>query len=115
MENSQAPKKVSKLDSFFGITKSGSNLKTEIIAGLTTFMAMVYILMVNAGIFSDASGVAGISYGGMYIATAIGAIVGTLLIALLAKMPLRRSNMTLQRRCALLSCTLFIDHSQGSE
>lgn len=92
MENSQAPKKFSKLDNFFGITKSGSNFKTEIIAGLTTFMAMVYILMVNAGIFSDASAVAGISYGGMYIATAIGAIVGTLLIALLAKMPLAQAS-----------------------
>ena len=92
MENTQETKKLSKLDSFFGITKSGSNLKTEIIAGVTTFMAMVYILMVNAGIFSDAGAVAGISYGGMYIATAIGAIVGTLLIAFLAKMPLAQAS-----------------------
>lgn len=88
MENTQETKKISKLDSFFGITKSGSNIKTEIIAGLTTFMSMVYILMVNAGIFSAA----GLSYGGMYIATAIGAIVGTLFIALLAKMPLAQAS-----------------------
>ncbi len=92
MENSKTPKILSKLDGFFGITKSGSNFKTEIIAGLTTFMAMVYILMVNAGIFSDASLVAGISYGGMYIATAVGAIVGTLFIAFIAKMPLAQAS-----------------------
>ena len=92
MENSKTPKILSKLDGFFGITKSGSNFKTEIIAGLTTFMAMVYILMVNAGIFSDASAVAGISYGGMYIATAVGAIVGTLFIAFVAKMPLAQAS-----------------------
>lgn len=40
-----------KVDEWFGITKSGSNYRTEIVAGLTTFMAMVYILMVNAGMF----------------------------------------------------------------
>lgn len=77
-----------KVDNYFGITKSGSNFKTEIIAGVTTFMAMVYILMVNAGMFSDA----GLSFGGMYIATAIGAIVGTLAMAFLAKMPLAQAS-----------------------
>lgn len=47
-----APKKQNVFDKFFGITASGSTFKAEIIAGLTTFMAMVYILMVNAGMFS---------------------------------------------------------------
>ncbi|MBQ9081136.1 MAG: NCS2 family permease [Clostridia bacterium] len=78
------------VDKFFGITKSGSNFKTEIIAGITTFMAMVYILMVNAGMFSEPW--VGVSYGGAYIATAIGAIVGTLLMAFLAKMPLAQAS-----------------------
>ncbi|MGN0814733.1 MAG: NCS2 family permease [Candidatus Coproplasma sp.] len=79
-----------KVDNFFGIKKSGSNFKTEIVAGLTTFMAMVYILMVNAGMFSEAW--VGLSYGAAYIATAIGAIVGTLLMAFLAKMPLAQAS-----------------------
>lgn len=78
-----------RIDNFFGITKSGSTFKTEVIAGITTFMSMVYILMVNAGMFSLVDGV---SYGGMYIATAIGAIAGTLLLALLAKMPLAQAS-----------------------
>ncbi|MGN0807368.1 MAG: NCS2 family permease [Candidatus Coproplasma sp.] len=79
-----------KVDNFFGISRSGSKYKTEIIAGLTTFMAMVYILMVNAGMFSESW--MGISYGAAYIATAIGAIVGTLLMAFLAKMPLAQAS-----------------------
>ncbi|MGN1103590.1 MAG: solute carrier family 23 protein, partial [Candidatus Coproplasma sp.] len=79
-----------KIDNYFGISKSGSKYKTEIIAGLTTFMAMVYILMVNAGMFSESW--MGISYGAAYIATAIGAIVGTLLMAFLAKMPLAQAS-----------------------
>jgi AGZA family xanthine/uracil permease-like MFS transporter len=89
-----------KVDSYFGITKSGSNYKTEIIAGLTTFMAMAYILLVNPGIFTatyDVDGVTysfipNVSFGGMYIATALGAIVGTLLMAFLAKMPLAQAS-----------------------
>ena len=81
-----------KMDKFFGITKSGSNFKTEIIAGLTTFMAMVYILIVNPSIFAYNIGDQGISFGGMYIATALGAIVGTLLMAFLAKMPLAQAS-----------------------
>lgn len=90
------PQPKNAVDKFFGITKSGSNFKTEIIAGITTFMAMVYILMVNAGMFSATiEGVPiipEVSYGGMYIATAIGAIVGTLLMAFLAKMPLAQAS-----------------------
>lgn len=85
-----APKKgfAGMLDGYFGITKAGSTIKTEIIAGLTTFMTMVYILMVNAGMFGvDAGAWLGVSYGAIYITTAIAAIIGTLLMAFLAKLP----------------------------
>lgn len=80
-----------KVDEWFGITRSGSNYRTEIVAGLTTFMAMVYILMVNAGMFAgviDSSD----PYGAAYIATAVGAIVGTMLMAFLARMPLAQAS-----------------------
>jgi AGZA family xanthine/uracil permease-like MFS transporter len=80
-----------KVDNYFGITKSGSNFKTEIIAGLTTFMAMVYILVVNADMFQKVIGGED-PYGAAYIATAIGAIVGTMLMAFLAKMPLAQAS-----------------------
>ena len=78
-------------DKFFGVTKSGSTFRIEIVAGLTTFMAMVYILMVNAGMFANVIGGED-PYGAAYIATAIGAIVGTLLMAFLAKMPLAQAS-----------------------
>ena len=88
----QAPKGFfGKVDNFFGIRKSGSNFRTEIVAGLTTFMAMVYILMVNAGMFELVIGGED-PYGAAYIATAIGAIVGTMLMAFLAKMPLAQAS-----------------------
>ncbi len=76
-----------KVDNYFGITKSGSNYRTEVVAGLTTFMAMVYILIVNSGFFESVIG-GNDPYGAAYIATSIGAIVGTLLMAFVAKMPL---------------------------
>ena len=109
--NAQAPveekKPVNKVDAWFGITKSGSNFKTEIVAGLTTFMAMVYILMVNGAMFSE--GWVGLSYGAAYIATAIGAIIGTLLMALYAKMPLAQApGMGLN---AFIVYTLLLNYS----
>ncbi|MBE5753616.1 MAG: NCS2 family permease [Clostridiales bacterium] len=86
------------LEKTFKLNENKTNVKTEVIAGLTTFMAMVYILMVNAGMFSDlgAFGNAGVTsgqlYNGVYIATAISAVIGTVLIGLLAKLPLAQAS-----------------------
>lgn len=83
------------LDRTFKLSENGTNVRTEVIAGLTTFMAMVYILMVNAGMFSDPYGTGdllGVSYGAIYIATALSAIIGTVLIGLLAKLPLAQAS-----------------------
>ena len=81
---------------FFNPEKYGSNVRTEIMAGITTFFAMVYILMVNAGMFSnplgDGSNPLGVSYGAIYIATAISAVVGTMLIGLLSNLPLGQAS-----------------------
>lgn len=75
---------LSGLDNFFGVSKSGSNFKTEIMAGVTTFMAMAYILMVNPSILGATDGKLSSAF---YIATALGAIVGTLMMSLYAKYP----------------------------
>lgn len=77
------------MDKFFRVTEKGSTIRTEITAGLTTFMAMAYILMVNAGMFAELGTV---SYGAIYIATAISAIIGTVLIGLLANLPLAQAS-----------------------
>ncbi|MCQ2484277.1 MAG: NCS2 family permease [Clostridia bacterium] len=74
---------------FFKVEERGSNVRTEIIAGITTFMAMSYILMVNPGMFSELGNV---SFGASFIATAISAVVGTLLIGLLANLPLAQAS-----------------------
>lgn len=84
------------MEKFFKLKENGTSVKTEFMAGLTTFFAMVYILMVNANMFAnpfgDGTPVLGVSYGAIYIATAISAIVGTVLIGLLANLPLAQAS-----------------------
>ena len=77
------------MENFFKVKEKGSTVRTEVLAGLTTFMAMAYILMVNAGMFSDLEGV---SYNAIYIATAISAVIGTILIGVLANLPLAQAS-----------------------
>lgn len=76
------------MEKFFCLSKNKTSVKTEIIAGITTFMAMAYILMVNPGMFAELEGV---SFGAAYIATAIPAIIGTVLIGLMANLPLAQA------------------------
>jgi len=78
------------MEQFFKIKERGSTIRTEIYAGITTFMAMAYILMVNAGMFAELS--PDVTYGAVYIATAISAVVGTILIGLLANLPLAQAS-----------------------
>ena len=70
-------------EKLFGFNSAENNVRTEILAGLTTFLTMAYILAVNPGIFSalDMPG------GAVFTATALAAIVGTLVMALFAKKP----------------------------
>lgn len=77
------------MERFFKLKENGTTVRTELVAGLTTFMAMAYILMVNAGMFSALPEV---SYGAIYIATAISAVIGTMLIGLLANLPLAMAS-----------------------
>ena len=78
------------MDKFFKISERGSNVRTEIIAGLTTFFAMAYIIVVNpnqiVGFSFDVPGVPQI-WNAVYIASIISAVVGTLLYAFYARLP----------------------------
>ncbi len=78
------------MDKLFKISERGSNVRTEIIAGLTTFFAMAYIVIVNpnqiVGFSFDVPGIQPI-WNAVYIASIISAVVGTLLYAFYAKMP----------------------------
>ena len=75
-----------KLDSFFEISARKSNFKTEIVAGLTTFFAMCYIILTNPTMMSDA-GAGNPIWNAVYIGGIIAAIIGTVLTAVLGKMP----------------------------
>ncbi len=82
------------MDKFFKISERGSNVRTEIIAGLTTFFAMAYILVVNPNqIVGFSFGVPGISqiWNSVYVATIIASVIGTLLYAFYAKLPFAQS------------------------
>ena len=71
------------LEKFFKLRDNHTTVKTEIIAGFTTFMTMAYILAVNPNILSAA----GMNPKAVLIATALASFVGTLLMALLANYP----------------------------
>ncbi|MBR1837388.1 MAG: NCS2 family permease [Kiritimatiellae bacterium] len=67
----------------FGLAAAGTTVRTELVAGLTTFMTMAYILAVNPSILSAA----GMPRGGVFVATALAAFAGTLLMAVFANYP----------------------------
>lgn len=72
------------LNRLFGFDSSKFSLRTEILAGITTFITMSYILAVNPSIFAMLDGM---PTGAVFTATALAAIIGTLVMALLAKLP----------------------------
>ena len=72
------------LKKLFGYDPTKTTVRTELLAGLTTFLTMSYILAVNPAMFSQLDGM---SAGAVFTATALAAIVGSLAMAILAKMP----------------------------
>lgn len=71
------------MERFFGLKKNGTTVSTEIMAGLTTFFAMSYIIAVNPSVLSKT----GMPWGAVFIATIISAVVGTLIMGLFANVP----------------------------
>lgn len=71
------------MEKYFKLKENKTDIKTEILAGITTFMTMVYILAVNPGMLSET----GMDFGGVFTATALSAGVATLIMALYAKYP----------------------------
>ncbi len=71
------------LENLFSLTKRGTNVKTEVLAGITTFMTMSYILAVNPNIL----GQCGMDTSSVFAATAISAAFATIVMALAANLP----------------------------
>src|SRR2546421_8241051 len=72
------------LDRYFGLSESGSDVRTEVIAGITTFLTMAYIVFVNPAILANA----GMDKGAVFVATCIAAAVSTLIMAFYANYPI---------------------------
>ena len=72
------------LDRVFKLSDNNTNVKTELIAGMTTFMTMAYILVVNSNMLADA----GMDKGAAFVATAVGAFIGSCIMGLLANYPI---------------------------
>ncbi|MFZ5944384.1 MAG: NCS2 family permease [Bacillota bacterium] len=71
------------LENIFKLKENNTNVRTEIMAGITTFMTMAYIIIVNPLILSDA----GMPYGAVMVATCLAAAIGTFLMGFLANYP----------------------------
>ena len=71
------------MENFFKLKENGTNVRTEILAGFTTFFAMAYIIMVNPDLLSQT----GMPWGAVFLSTIIASIIGTLVMGLFANVP----------------------------
>ncbi len=71
------------LEKIFQLKKNGTDVRTEVVAGITTFMTMAYILAVNPNILAAS----GMDQGAVFTATALAAVIGTLLMAIFSNYP----------------------------
>lgn len=71
------------IDKIFKLKENNTNVLTEFIAGLTTFMAMSYIIFINPTILSET----GMEYNSVYMATILASMIGTLILGLFANVP----------------------------
>lgn len=71
------------MEKFFKLKERGTDVRTEVMAGITTFMTMAYILAVNPGILSAS----GMAFGKVFAATAITSAIATLIMGLVANLP----------------------------
>ena len=89
------------MEKLFRLKENGTNVKTEVMAGVTTFLAMAYILAVNPSML----GAAGMNTAGVFMATALSAAIATMIMAFLANYPIAlASGMGLNAYFAFTVC-----------
>ena len=86
-ETAEDPVPLSGVDRFFRLTENGTNVRTEIIAGVTTFLAMAYIIFVNPNILGET----GMDMGAIFVATCVAAALGTAIMGLWARYPIAQA------------------------
>lgn len=80
-------KTIQMLERIFKLKENGTNVRTELLAGITTFVTMAYILAVNPFIL----GSTGMQSGALFTATALAAVIGTICMALIANIPVAQA------------------------
>ena len=76
------------MDKFFKLKENGTNVKTELAAGLTTFLTMAYILFVNPSMLA----LTGMDKGAVFVATILASAIGTLVMGLFANVPFAQAQ-----------------------
>jgi adenine/guanine/hypoxanthine permease len=76
------------LERYFELEKHGTTVRTEVVAGVTTFLAMAYIVFVNQFYLGD---IAGMDKGAVFVATALAAAIGTMIMGVWAKLPIAQA------------------------
>jgi len=71
------------MEQFFKLRENGTKISTEIMAGITTFFAMAYIIVVNPSLLAES----GMEWGAVFLATILSSIIGTLIMGLVANVP----------------------------
>lgn len=99
------------IDRYFGLRAHGSSIRQEVVAGITTFLAMAYITVVNPAILSDA----GMDFGAVFVATCLAAALGTLVMGLYANYPVAQAPGMGQNAFFTYGVVLGMGHSwQGA-
>ena len=82
------------LEKLFKLTEHGTNVRQEVIAGITTFLTMAYIIFVNPAMLADA----GMDHGAVFVATCVAAAIGCFYYGLFCQLPYRsRAGYGLKR------------------
>jgi AGZA family xanthine/uracil permease-like MFS transporter len=76
------------LERYFELSKHGTTVRTEVIAGVTTFLAMAYIVFVNQFYLGE---IAGMDKGAVFVATCLAAAIGTMIMGVWAKLPIAQA------------------------
>ena len=95
------------LDQFFQLNKRNTSIKQELMAGLTTFLAMAYIAIVNPAILSEA----GMDFGGVFVATCLAAALGSIMMGVTANYPISLAPGMGQNAFFAYSIVIGMGHS----
>src|SRR5690606_11387276 len=86
------PSSESMLERLFKLSENKTSFRTEVLAGVTTFLTMCYIIIVNPMILSET----GMDHGAVFVATCLAAAIGCLVMGLIANYPIAIKPMTKQ-------------------